>query len=201
MVGTLGFQAVRYLNGAGVPPPAGNHHPINAPYGVYHSKDGYITLGATGDKRWPQLCRILGMPNLPNDPRFNTNGGRYANRLELAKILESKLREKTSDEWEIILNQNSIPCGPIYKMDQALEHPQVQHRQMVVEKPHPTMGTVRLLGLPVKLAETPGDVFRVPPLLGEQSDEVLRDIGLSDAEIAGLRQSGIVGERPETHTS
>ena len=201
MVGTLAFQAVRYLNGAGVPPPAGNHHPINAPYGVYRTKDGYVTIGATGDKRWPKLCEILGMPELPSDPRFNTNGGRHSNRFELAEVLESKLREKTSDEWEIILNQNSIPCGPIYKVDQTLDHPQVRHREMVVEKPHPTMGSVRLLGLPVKLNETPGDIFRVPPLLGEQSDEILKDLGVGDAEIAELRQNGIVGQRPETHSA
>ncbi len=197
MVGTMAFQATRYLNGAGVPPPAGNHHPINAPYGVFRTSDGYITIGATGDKRWPQLCQILGLPDLPNDPRFNTNGGRHANRFELAEILESKLRDKTSDEWELILNENSIPCGPIYNVGQALDHPQVRHREMVVEKPHPTMGTVRLLGLPVKLQETPGDVFRVPPLLGEQSDEILQEIGLSEDEIAGLRANGIVGEQPD----
>jgi formyl-CoA transferase len=198
MVGTLAFQGVRYLNGAGVPPPAGNHHPINAPYGVYRTKDGYITIGGTGDKRWPKLCELLGMPDLPKDPRFNTNGGRHANRFELAEVLESKLSEKTSDEWEIILNENSIPCGPIYNVGQALDHPQVLHREMVVERPHPTMGTVRLLGLPVKLAETPGDVFRVPPLLGEQSDEILSEIGIDAAEVDRLRGSGIIGERPAT---
>ena len=198
MVGTLAFQGVRYLNGAGVPPPAGNHHPINAPYGVYRTQDGYITIGGTGDKRWPKLCELLGMPDLPKDPRFNTNGGRHANRFELAEVLEAKLSEKSSDEWEIILNQNSIPCGPIYNVGQALDHPQVLHREMVIERPHPTMGTVRLLGLPVKLSETPGDVFRVPPLLGEQNDEILHEIGIDAAEIERLRGTGVVGERPAT---
>jgi crotonobetainyl-CoA:carnitine CoA-transferase CaiB-like acyl-CoA transferase len=198
MVGTLAFQATRYLNSAGVPPPAGNHHPINAPYGVFRTKDGYITIGATGDKRWPKLCELLGMPDLPNDPRFNTNGGRYANRLELAETLETKLREKNSDEWEVLLNKNSIPCGPIYNVGQALDHPQVLQRQMVVERPHPTMGNVRLLGLPVKLRDTPGDVFRVPPLLGEQNDEILNELGIDAGEIERLRGSGIVGARPET---
>ncbi|HVX30825.1 MAG TPA: CoA transferase [Nitrolancea sp.] len=201
MVGTLAFQATRYLNGAGVPPPAGNHHPINAPYGVFRTKDGYITIGATGDKRWPKLCELLGLPDLPNDPRFNTNGGRHANRFELAEVLETKLRERNSDEWEVLLNKNSIPCGPIYNVGQALDHPQVRHRQMVVERPHPTMGNVRLLGLPVKLRETPGDVFRVPPLLGEQNDEILSELGMPPDEIERLRERGIVGGRPETERS
>ena len=192
MVGMLSFQAVRYLNGGGVPPPAGNHHPINAPYGVYKTRDGYITLGATGDKRWGTFCNLLGTPQWIDDPRFATNGGRFENRYQLAKLIEEKLQARTSDEWERILNENGIPCGPIYHMDEALEHPQVHHRQMVVEREHPTMGIVRLLGLPVKLSETPGDVQRVPPLLGQHTDEILRDIGLSDADLTRLRENKVI---------
>ncbi|MCC6775218.1 MAG: CoA transferase, partial [Hyphomicrobiales bacterium] len=91
MVGLLAFQAVRYLNGAGVPPPAGNHHPINAPYGVFRCKGGYVTVGGVGEKRWRKLCEVLDMPELPDDPRFKTNGDRYRNRLELAEVLEERL--------------------------------------------------------------------------------------------------------------
>lgn len=192
MVGMLTFQAVRYLNGGGVPPPAGNHHPINAPYGVYRTKDGYITLGATGDKRWRSFCDLLGAPEWFDDPRFNSNGGRFQHRYELAKLIEERLQAKTSDEWEQILNDHGIPCGPIYPMDQALDHPQVRHRAMVIEREHPTMGLVRLLGLPVKLRETPGDVRLPPPLLGQHTDEILREIGLSDQEISELRRAKIV---------
>lgn len=194
MVGMLAFQAVRYLNGAGAPPPAGNHHPINAPYGVYKTKDGYITLGATGEKRWAKLLEVLDLPELAEDPRFTTNGGRHEHRFELAELLETRLRRRTSDEWEVIMNQAGIPCGPIYTMDQSLEHPQVHHRQMVVEKPHPTMGTVRLLGLPVKLSKTPGDIRLVPPQLGQHTDEILRAIGLDESEIARLRDEGVIRE-------
>lgn len=194
MVGMLAFQAVRYLNGAGVPPPAGNHHPINAPYGVYHSQDGYITIGATGDKRWNKLLEILEMPELASDPRFAENGGRHDNRFELAEIFETKLRQRTSNEWVDILNDAGIPCGPIYTMDEALDHPQVRHMQMVVEKPHPTMGTVSLLGLPVKLSETPGEIKFVPPLLGQQTCEILREIGLNADEITRMRAEGIISD-------
>ncbi|HLI50835.1 MAG TPA: CoA transferase [Thermomicrobiaceae bacterium] len=192
MVGMLAFQAVRYLNGAGVPPPAGNHHPINAPYGVYRTQDGYITIGATGDKRWNKLLEILDMPELASDPRFAENGGRHDNRFELAEIFETKLRRRTSDQWVEILNDAGIPCGPIYTMDQALDHPQVRHMQMVVERPHPTMGTVNLLGLPVKLSETPGNIKLVPPLLGQQTSEILQEIGLASSEIQHLRENGII---------
>ena len=192
MVGMLSFQGVRYLNGGGVPPPAGNHHPINAPYGVYRTRDGYVTLGATGDKRWRSFCALLGTPEWIDDPRFATNGDRHANRYALASLIEAKLQAHTSDEWEQILNDNGIPCGPIYTMDQALEQPQVQHRQMVVEREHPTMGIVRLLGLPVKLSDTPGAVRQVPPLLGQHTDEILRDVGVSEAELAHLRETGVI---------
>lgn len=192
MVGMLTFQATRYLNGAGVPPPAGNHHPINAPYGVFKTKDGYVTIGATGEKRWAQFCQIIDAPDLYNDPRFQTNGGRYEHRYLLADLIGEKLQTHTSDEWERILNEHSIPCGPIYTLDQTLEHPQVKHRQMVVEKEHPTMGVARLLGLPVKLSETPGDVYRIPPLFAEHTDEILQDLGLSESDLADLRARGII---------
>ena len=192
MVGMLAFQATRYLNGAGVPPPAGNHHPINAPYGVFRARDGYITVGGTGDKRWRKLCEVLETEEWLTDPRFSTNGARHANRLLLEDLISERLQAHTADEWEVILNQAGIPCGPIYNVGQALDHPQVRHREMVVERPHPTMGTVRLLGLPVKLSETPGAVRLVPPLLGEHTDEVLREIGVNDAGITRLREAGVV---------
>ena len=198
MVGLMSFQAVRYLNGAGTPPPAGNHHPINAPYGVFRAKDGYLTLGATGEKRWRKLCEILGTEEWLTDPRFATNGARHENRLLLADLISEKLQARTADEWERIFNEAGIPCGPIYRVDQALEHPQVRHREMVVERAHPTMGTVRLLGVPVKFSETPAGLHRVPPLFAEHTDEILHEIGMSDDEIERLREAGIVRSGPAT---
>jgi crotonobetainyl-CoA:carnitine CoA-transferase CaiB-like acyl-CoA transferase len=113
MVGTMGFQAVRYINGGGVPPPAGNHHPINAPYGVFRARDGYLTLGATGGKRWPQFCRLLDAEEWLDDPRFATNGDRYENRLLLADLINEKLQARTIDEWERFFNEAGIPAGPV----------------------------------------------------------------------------------------
>lgn len=192
MVGLMGFQAVRYLNGAGVPPPAGNHHPIDAPYGVYKAADNYIILGATGDKRWRVFCHLIGAPELLDDPRFATNGGRHDHEPVLSALINAKLAAKTATEWEALLNAAGIPCGPINPMDQAMEHPQLRHREMVVEIPHPVMGTARLLGLPVKLSVTPGGVHRHPPLFGEHTDEVLREIGISDADLDRLRAAGVI---------
>jgi crotonobetainyl-CoA:carnitine CoA-transferase CaiB-like acyl-CoA transferase len=192
MVGTLGFQALRYLNGGGTPPPAGNHHPINAPYGVFRAKDGYLTIGATGEKRWPLFCRLLDAEAWLDDPRFQTNGDRHENRLGLAELIDEKLQARTIEEWERFFNEAGIPAGPVYAMDSALEHPQVRHREMVVSRPHPVLGEVSLLGLPIKLSETPGAVHRIPPDLGEHTEAVLREIGVSEEELARLREQEIV---------
>ena len=193
MVGALAFQATRYLNGGDVPPPAGNHHPINAPYGVFRTKDGYVTIGGTGDKRWPLLCKTIGAPELLEDERFTTNGGRYANRLELANLISAKLQAKSSADWEEILNDAGVPCGPILGVDEALDHPQVRHREMVVEIEHPTAGLLHLLGLPVKLSATPGAVREAPPVLGQHSVEILDEIGIGADEARRLTEAGIVG--------
>ena len=192
MIGTMGFQAVRYLNGGGVPPPAGNHHPINAPYGIFRARDGYLTLGATGDKRWTQFCQLLDAEEWLVDPRFIDNGNRFANRLILQELINEKLQTRTVGEWEVFLNDAGIPAGPVYAMDGALDHPQTRHREMVVERAHPVLGTVSLLGLPVKFSETPGDVHRIPPELGEHTDEVLREIGFATDDLRGLREQGII---------
>src|SRR3712207_1974369 len=192
MVGTMSFQAVRYLNGGGAPPPAGNHHPLNAPYGVFKARDGYLTLGATGEKRWGVFCRLLGSEEWLDDPRFNTNGDRYANRMVLQEMINEKLQARTVEEWEETLNEAGIPAGPVYAMDGALDHPQTRHRQMVVERPHPVLGTVSLLGLPVKFSKTPGGVYRIPPQLGEHSDEILRALGYEENRISELRAQGVV---------
>lgn len=193
MVGTLAFQATRYLNGGDVPPPAGNHHPINAPYGVFRTKDGYVTIGGTGDKRWPLLCRTIGAPELLEDERFATNGGRHANRLELADLISAKLQAKTSAEWEEILNDAGVPCGPILGVNEALDHPQVRHREMVVEIEHPTAGLLHLLGLPVKLSATPGSVREAPPVLGQHSAAILEEVGVGAEEVERLAAAGVVG--------
>ncbi len=192
MVGVMGFQAVRTLNGAGAPPPAGNFHPINAPYGTYKTRDGWIIIGATGEKRWTIFCDVIDAPEFRTDPHFATNGGRFVHRDHLAALIGEKLQAHTSNEWEEILNARGIPCGPIYTLDQTLEDPQVRHREMVVEMPHPTMGNVRLLGLPVKLSDTPLHVRRHPPTFAEHTDEILRTLGLTDAEMAHLRANGVI---------
>jgi CoA:oxalate CoA-transferase len=159
---------------------------------VFRAKDGYLTIGATGEKRWPLFCRLLDAEEWLDDPRFQTNGDRYEHRLALAELIDEKLQARTVEEWERFFNDAGIPAGPVYAMDSALDHPQVRHREMVVSRPHPVLGEVSLLGLPVKLSETPGGVYRTPPELGEHTEAILREIGVPDDELARLREQEIV---------
>ncbi|HLL49543.1 MAG TPA: CoA transferase, partial [Thermomicrobiales bacterium] len=141
---------------------------------------------------WNLFCQLLGAEEWLDDPRFRSNGDRYANRLVLQELINEKLQARTVDEWEQFLNDAGIPAGPVNRMDSALDHPQTRHREMVVERQHPVLGTVSLLGMPVKFSETPGAVHRIPPELGEHSDEILREIGLEDGEVRRLREQGVV---------
>ena len=152
-------------------------------------------IGATGEKRWPLFCRLLDAEEWLDDPRFQTNGDRYEHRLALAELIDEKLQARTIEEWERFFNDAGIPAGPVYAMDSALDHPQVRHREMVVSRPHPVLGEVSLLGLPVKFSETPGAVHRIPPELGEQTDEILREIGVSEDELVGCESRDRLGSR------
>ena len=193
MVGMLSFQAIRYLNGGDIPPQAGNHHSIIAPYGVFKARDGLFTIGATDEKSWRKLCRVIGALELQEDPRFENNGSRFQFRHELADLLSQKLQKGTVEEWEQRLTDASIPCGPVHTIDQALNHPQLSSRRMIVEMEHPSAGTVRLLGLPVKLSHTPGRIRHPPPLLGQHTREVLREFGVSPGELEDLEEARVIG--------
>ena len=192
MVGMLSFQAIRYLNGGDVAPQAGNHHPIIAPYGVFKARDGHLTIGTTDEKSWRRLCRAMGAPEWLEDPRFENNGSRFQFREELADLLNQKLQEGTVQEWEQRLTEASIPCGPVQPIDQALDHPQLAAREMILETDHPSAGTIRLLGFPVKLSHTPGRIRHPPPLLGQHTREVLREIGISLGELEDLEEAGVI---------
>ncbi len=193
MLAMLTFQGVRYLNGAEVAPPAGNHHPIIAPYGVFRARDGLITIGAVDQKTWIQLCKVIAAPKLVADPRFEDNKSRFENRLQLAEKISERLQARTVKEWDRLLNDAGIPAGPIQDIGEALESEQVKALGMIVEKEHPSAGTVRLLDFPVQLGLTPGRIDQAPPLLGEHTEEVLRETGLTAGEISRLRRTGVIG--------
>jgi crotonobetainyl-CoA:carnitine CoA-transferase CaiB-like acyl-CoA transferase len=170
----------------GVPQAYGSAHRLTAPYQALRTRDGYVTVGGNNTRLWMRLCEALGRPDLVEDPRFETNDDRIANRPELARELESALADRSTSEWVETLLEAGVPAGPIHDYKQVFEDPHTQAREMMVEMEHPVEGTIRGLGIPLKMSGTPGQIRRAAPLLGEHTEEVLEEAGLSRDEIAQL---------------
>jgi formyl-CoA transferase len=169
-----------------VPGKLGSAHRLTAPYQALRTADGYVTVGGNTQPLWERLCSTIGAPQLAEDPRFATNDDRMANVSELVAELEAALSGRTTDEWVEALVEGGVPCGPIHDYAEVFADPHTQAREMAVTVEHPVEGTVRALGIPVKLSDTPGAVRRPAPLLGEHSEEVLREAGFSPDDIAAL---------------
>lgn len=181
----------------GTPPGvAGNHHPLASPFGVYPTKDGSFNLCAGNEVMWRRLCDAIGRPDLAEDRRFVNVNARVANRPALNALLAEAFKTRTSAEWVEYLNERGVACGPIYNLAEVFHDPQVLHNQMLVERPHAVHGTVKLIGIPIKLTDTPGDIRLAPPLLGEHADAVLQEAGFTSVEIAALRDAGVLGASP-----
>lgn len=194
LVGSLSFQAAKYLNTGEVPPPVGNHHPLTAPMGVYRAKDGHLNLAVGNDEMWGRLCAALERPELATDPRFARGQARLKHRRALDEILEEALSRRTVTEWVESLNAAGVACGPIYTVDQVFADPQVTRFNLVHELKHPLWGLVKVLGLPVSLSRTPPEVRSPAPLPGQHTREVLESLGYDRPTIEGLLADGIIEE-------
>ena len=188
---TLWESAIYFTSGR-LPGPNGSAHQISAPYQALPTSDGYITVGGANQRNWERLCRAIGRAELITDPRFEVNAGRMANRPALESTLGETLKTQPMAHWLSILEAAGVPCGPIYDISQVYADPQVIARDMVVEVEHPTAGTIRNVGIPVKFSETPGNIRRPPPRFGEHTEEVLTEFGYTTDEIDSLRDRGIV---------
>jgi crotonobetainyl-CoA:carnitine CoA-transferase CaiB-like acyl-CoA transferase len=175
-----------------IPQPLGSAHRLNAPYQALKTRDGYLNVGPNNQRLWTRFCEVLGREDLTQDKRFSTNENRMNHREELVEELESVLKDRDTDEWEKLLLEEGVPVGPIYNYKQVFEDPHTQAREMVVEIEHPVEGTMRSLGIPVKLSETPGEIRRPAPLLGDHTEETLAELGYSKAEIADLREREVI---------
>jgi formyl-CoA transferase len=182
-----------YLVSGELPKRYGNAHATIVPYQTFKGRDQWFIVGVGNDRQFQALCSLMGHPEISGDERFSSNPRRVANRDVLIPMLQEIFETEDADVWLAGMTEAGIPCGPINTVDQVFEHPQIQHRGMVVEVPHPTAGSVRVVGPPVVMSGTPAQVQSHPPLLGEHTDQVLRErIGLSDDEIADLRESGAI---------
>ena len=182
-----------YLVSGERPARYGNAHPNIVPYEPFPTSDGWIAVGVGNDRQWRDLCALAGWEDLAADPRFATNPLRVEHRGTLIPILQERFRERTAREWEEALLAANVPCAPINAVDQVFADPQLLQRDMVVELAHPTAGTVRLAGSPLKLSRTPVRLEKPPPLLGQHTAEVLsRHLGYSAEKTEHLRAEGVI---------
>jgi crotonobetainyl-CoA:carnitine CoA-transferase CaiB-like acyl-CoA transferase len=191
-VSFLTYQAGIYFGTGKSPSRKGNQHPTIVPYETFKASDRYFNLAVGNDRLWGQFCDLLGRPDLKTHEKFATNPRRVENHEDLYPILQKIFTEKTADEWLAFFEKNGIPCGAVFSVGEVLEHPQVRAREMVVERPHPKLKSVKMTGVPVKLSDTPGVAGNAPPLLGQDTLSVLRDLGYTDEQFADFLKRGVV---------
>jgi crotonobetainyl-CoA:carnitine CoA-transferase CaiB-like acyl-CoA transferase len=192
-VAWLANQGMNYLATGENPPRLGNQHPNIAPYQEFPTRDGYIILAVGNDPTFERFCRAFGLDHLLADERFATNAGRVENRHLVTDTLTPVMRGRTTAEWIGALEALKIGCGPINTLEQVFADPQVRARGCVVEMPHASGETVKVIANPVRLSATPPAYRSPPPTLGQHTDEVLGGmLGIGEAELADLRSKGIV---------
>ena len=172
--------------------PTGSAHILTAPYQAFPTADGWINVGGANQANWERIVKVIGRPELNDDPRFRTNGDRMRNLAALTPIIAEAMRSRASADWIREFEAAGIPVGPVNKIGDMLSDPQVAAREMVVEVEHPKAGRTKALGHPVKFSDTPGKVVRAAPLLGQHTREVLAELGYADVEVKRLFAEGAV---------
>jgi len=193
-VATLFNMASNYLISGAVPQRWGLAHASIVPYQGFKTSDAaYIMVAVTSERMWENFCRVIGQPELALDPEFDSNEKRVVNREKLTPMLEEMFSGQPADYWLKKLKAVKIPCGRVNTMDRVFTHPQIEPLNMVVEVDHPTAEHIKLAGIPVKYSDTPGTIRLPPPLLGQQTEEILTSLlNCSKAEIEALRAEGVV---------
>ncbi|MBL4889481.1 MAG: CoA transferase, partial [Candidatus Lindowbacteria bacterium] len=192
-VSLLTYQAGIHFAQGHPPTRIGNQHPTICPYETFPASDGFFNLAIGNDKLWGLLCDLLDRSDIKSDPKFETNPKRVEVRDELFPILCEEFKKDTVDNWVSKLQDAGIPCGPILNVQQTLELEQTVARDMVVEMDHPKAGKISLTGIPIKLSGTPGEIKTPPPMHGEHTDELLKEIlQMSDEELTQLREEGAI---------
>jgi crotonobetainyl-CoA:carnitine CoA-transferase CaiB-like acyl-CoA transferase len=191
-VATLANLVQNYLVTGRAPDRHGNAHASIVPYQAFATRDGYVVVAVGNDAQFARLCDVAGRPDLAVDPRFATNAARVENRATLVPLLEAILAGRPTREWVATFEEAGVPCGPINDLAQVFDDPQVQARGLRVEVPHPLAGNVPVVASPMRLSRTPV-IHGTPPLLGEHTGEVLRDVlGMGEAEIEALRRERVI---------
>ena len=192
-VAAMANQAMNYLVGGAPPERLGNAHPNVVPYRAYRASDHHIVLAVGNDAQFARFCEAAGRPGLADDPRFATNSARVENREALEAALERIVAARPRAFWLEALERAGVPCGPIYDLAQVFEDPHVRARETRREIDHPLAGAVPTVASPIRLSETPPRHDRPPPMLGQHTDEVLKELlGMEEERIARLRAAGAI---------
>jgi formyl-CoA transferase len=186
----LTYQAGIYFATGTTPGRMGNRHPTIVPYETFEASDGDFVVAVGNDDQWRRFCKIIEADALTADDRFATNRARVMNYQALRPLLAERLRRRSRNDWVAALKAGGVPCGSVRAVSEVLEDRQLDARRMIETVDHISAGAVRVLGVPVKLSDTPGSVRSAPPALGQHTEQILRqDCGLSAAEIEALRES------------
>jgi crotonobetainyl-CoA:carnitine CoA-transferase CaiB-like acyl-CoA transferase len=186
------WEATEYWFTGQVPRGLGTAHRLNAPYQAFRASDGHFTVGAANDNLFPRFCALLGLDHLVKDPRFGSVAHRLKNRAALEPLIEAETVRQPRAYWLAKCEAAGVPAGPIYSVPEALDDPHARARGMVQELPHPKLGRVKSLGNPVKMSRTPPAMAKVAPSLGEDTDAILRQVGLAETEISALRAQRVI---------
>ena len=186
-------QIFNYFVSGKVPPRYGNAHANLAPYEVFSAADGHIILAAGNDTQWQSFCRAAGRSELGADPRFRTNPDRIRNRKELIPLVRDIMKERTRKDWIERLDAAGVPCGPINNYEEVFDDPQVRHRGLKIETPHPLSRSLPGIASPMRFSKTPVEYDLPPPLLGQHTREVLSGLlALTEPDIDRLRAEGVI---------
>ena len=192
MIAMMDFQAARWLVEGEVPGQAGNDHPTSMPTSVYPTADGYVNIAASGNPIFARMCGAFGVPELAKRPDFANAKLRSQNRVALNEAISERSRRYDSAALIALLADAGVPCGPIYRMDEVFADPQVRHIGMAVPVPESDGGNLMLVGPAMALSRTPARMKRTAGPAGEHNDEILRELGYGDADIAGLRAANVI---------
>jgi len=188
------WHAAMYFATGVSPGPTGSAHLLTAPYQAFPTSDGWINIGGANQANWERIAQVLGHPEWRDDPRYATNTARMENLSSLTAEIEAVLKTRSQAHWLEAFDKAGVPVGPVNNMEQALTHPQVRARNMVVDLVHPQAGPTRALGCPVHFSATPTQIRRHAPMLGEHTRELLVEYGYSQEQIDAFVEEGVVQE-------